>query len=196
MDAMTRASACDLYADFETLAAHERDELDYRIRVSERRDSPVAIIAPHGGSIERRTSAIANAIAAEDFNLYRFEGLDESGSFESLHITSHRFDEPRCLKLVRQCRYVVAIHGCAGDQPQLMLGGRDETLIEAFAAALAPIDVSISTTDHPFPGKHANNICNRGLSGQGVQLEFTDALRGSTLEAEVIAAIRSELRKL
>ena len=109
MDSETNVRMVDQYPNFAALADATIAGTDYRITVVARPPSTVAIIAPHGGSIERRTSAIARAIAGDDFNLYLFEGLDASGSFEDLHITSHRFDEPACLALIADCDDVIAV---------------------------------------------------------------------------------------
>lgn len=190
-----RKKFADRYRSFSSLAAAHAHGTDFRIHTRIRAQSPVAVIAPHGGSIERRTSAIARAVAAEDFNLYLFEGLDEAGSFDTLHITSHRFDEPQCLRLVSRCDTVVAIHGCSGDTERVMLGGRDEHLIARLEAAIDEAGVTVSSRHHPYPGRHARNICNRGRRGRGVQLEMTDALRGGTGEAAVIEAVRRVLRR-
>jgi phage replication-related protein YjqB (UPF0714/DUF867 family) len=66
---MMRTSCADSYAGFADLAKQQVRGVDYQIEVHCRPASPVAIIAPHGGRIERRTSDIARAIAGEDFNL-------------------------------------------------------------------------------------------------------------------------------
>ncbi len=186
--------SADRYRSFASLAAAHVHGTDFRIHTRIRAQSPVAVIAPHGGSIERRTSAIARAVAAEDFNLYLFEGLDEAGSFDTLHITSHRFDEPQCLRLVSRCDTVVAIHGCSGNTERVMLGGRDDSLIARIEAAISDVGVNVSSRHHPYPGRHARNICNRGRRGRGVQLEMSDALRGGAGEAAVIGAVRRVLR--
>ncbi len=185
--------SADRYPSFAGLAAAQVHGTDFRIHTRICAHSPVAVIAPHGGSIERRTSAIARAVAAEDFNLYLFEGLDEAGSFDTLHITSHRFDEPQCLRLVSRCDTVVAIHGCSGDTERVMLGGRDDHLIARLEAAIGDTGVNVSSRHHPYPGRHVRNICNRGRRGRGVQLEMTDALRGGDGEAAVIDAVRQVL---
>ena len=186
--------SADRYRSFASLAAAHAHGRDYRIHTQIRAESAVAVIAPHGGSIERRTSAIARAVAGADFNLYLFEGLDEAGSFDTLHITSHRFDEPACLRLVSRCDTVVAVHGCSGDTEKVMLGGRDSRLIARMEAAISDTGVNVSSRHHPYPGRHARNICNRGRRGRGVQLEMTDRLRGGAGEAAVIEAVRRVLR--
>jgi phage replication-related protein YjqB (UPF0714/DUF867 family) len=63
------------------LAEHETLGKDYRIVVERRSDSSVAVVAPHGGSIERGTYEIARAIAGNDFSLYPFEGTKASGNY-------------------------------------------------------------------------------------------------------------------
>lgn len=191
----TPAAASDRYQNFSALAAQETEGHDYRIEIHDRVRSGVLILAPHGGSIERRTSAIARNIAGDDLALYLFEGLDSAGSFETLHITSHRFDEPRCLALVAGYDTVLAIHGCAGDEPCVMLGGRDEALLDAIALALRARGLNALTDGHAYPGQHRLNICNRGKRGAGVQIELSDAFRGSPHEAPLADGIREALTR-
>lgn len=181
------------YRNFDELAAAQCAGRDYRITVRRRSAVPVAIIAPHGGSIERRTSHIASQLAGEEFNLYLFEGLDADGSFDPLHITSHRFDEPRCLSLIAHCETVVAVHGCKGDAPCVYVGGRDHALRADVAEALARAGVPAKLDGHAFPGRHPRNICNRGAARRGVQLELTDALRGGEAETAVVSELRDVL---
>jgi phage replication-related protein YjqB (UPF0714/DUF867 family) len=45
----------DIYKNFADLAAHEKENTDFRIRLVTRRDA-AAIIAPHGGGIEPGTA--------------------------------------------------------------------------------------------------------------------------------------------
>jgi phage replication-related protein YjqB (UPF0714/DUF867 family) len=181
------------YSNYAELAAHQTHDRDYRITVKQRCESPVAIIAPHAGSIERRTTHISREIAGTDFNLYLFEGLDSNGSFEELHITSHRFDEPVCLDLIAQCDVVVAVHGCHRYEEAAYIGGLDLALKHRLADAIRDAGVPVLTDGHNYPGTNPHNICNRGASGQGVQLELTDALRGSIREPHMIDNIRSVL---
>lgn len=165
----------DRYRSFEELAAHERDGLDFQIRVH-RRDSPVAIIAPHGGKIEPGTSETGEAIAGEFFSFYAFEGI-KRGHNHDLHITSTRFDEPDCIALIKTARVVVAVHGLSDLQHDFVcVGGahvdlRDQ-LIEALS--LAGFDARLDT-DPAHAGASTANICNH--SGPGVQLEISRGLR-------------------
>jgi len=100
----------DLYGSYAELVAAEQEGVDYRIVLLDR-NSPVTIIAPHGGFIEPATSQITLEIAAESFSFYCFEGLATDRSHHELHVTSERFDEPMALGLVSKSPIVVAIHG-------------------------------------------------------------------------------------
>lgn len=145
-----------------------------------RERSRVAVIAPHGGRIEGRTSEIARLIAGDEHHLYLFEGLRTTGdNFDCLHLASHRFDEPRALDLISGCDTVVAVHGYAARGPDVLLGGLNERLKREVAGALAESGFSCVTDGHRFPGTDPRNICNRGRSGEGVQLELSEQFRKS-----------------
>lgn len=182
----------DRYANFAKLARNERQGVDYRITVVPR-PSSIAIIAPHGGSIETRTAEIAQAIAGSEFNVYLFEGIKRKGNYAALHITSHRFDEPSCLSLIRDCSTVVAIHGCDGHDERVLIGGLDATLNVQIADSLRLAGLRVQTEGHPFLATDRNNICNRGQSGRGVQLEISGPLRGSGNEPRLVQAVRAAL---
>jgi phage replication-related protein YjqB (UPF0714/DUF867 family) len=178
---------------FEELSIHQERGRDYEIAVVRRPQSGIAVIAPHGGGIERGTSEIARAIAADQFNLYLFEGLRSSGNYAALHLTSHLFDEPECLALIARCPVVVAIHGCRGVEHEVLLGGRHRELKDQLSEALCAAKIANKTVGHPFPGAEPRNICNRGFTGRGVQLEITTALRESPAALELAAAVRETL---
>lgn len=178
------------YQGFSDLAKYNVQGKDYRIIVL-KRPSPVAIVAPHGGKIEKRTSDIAKAIAANDCNLYLFEGIRSSRNYASLHLTSHRFDEPECLALVEACPIVVTIHGFTNSDEKILIGGLDIALKEQLAIALHEFGVLTEIDGHGFPAMEPKNICNRGSTGKGVQLEFSSGIRGSDGEPRAIQAIRS-----
>jgi phage replication-related protein YjqB (UPF0714/DUF867 family) len=182
-----------LYGGFADLARLQRRDVDFRIEVQARPESAVAIVAPHGGGIEDGTSEIARAIAAGDLNLYLLEGCRPAYNYRALHLTSHRFDEPECLALIAHCSQVVTIHGCDGEDPVVLIGGLDRPLALAIAAALTRDGIDVATAGHRFPATHPDNICNRGLSGRGVQLELPHRLRHGRPVQAVAAAVRSVL---
>ena len=170
----------DLYKDFAALAKGEKEGTDYRICVTVR-DSAVAIVAPHGGRIERGTSEIAATIAENNHSLYCFEGIRKR-PHRDLHITSTNFDEPECINLISNCEIVIAVHGLGGQRKAVEVGGRDETLRNEICENLkaAGFETKVVTT-----GNHAaispDNICNKGRRGTGVQLEITRGLRDALL---------------
>jgi phage replication-related protein YjqB (UPF0714/DUF867 family) len=181
------------YRGYADLAAAQVRGRDYEIDVRRRPGSPVAVIAPHGGRIEDGTSEIACAIAADDFNLYLLEGMRPSLNYRALHLTSHLFDEPECLALIRDCPVVVAVHGCGGRDQKVLLGGRDTVLKERLAAALSVESLLALSDGHAFPALRPENVCNRGARGLGVQLEITHPLRRSMEAVRLVLAVRGVL---
>ncbi len=180
---------------FADLAKRYTEGTDYRVYLQPRPGSAIAIVAPHGGQIELGTSEIARAIAGDEFNLYLFEGCRPSGNYEALHLTSHWFDEPRCLELLAHCDHVVTVHGCRGEAAQVLTGGRDEVLKADVANRLQAAGFAVRSTDHPYMGLEPRNICNRGRRGAGVQLELTRALRDQGPHA-LVRATRGALLAL
>ena len=166
----------DRYPNFATLAANEDEGADYRVcfRLT---DSPIAVIAPHGGGIEAGTSELAEAVAGREHSFYAFEGMRGHENVE-LHITSTRFDEPRGLQVVGRSDIVVAIHGRDSDDAVVFLGGLHGELMEHLAVALEHAGFRTARHDQPgYAGTDPDNICNRGRSGRGVQLELPRGLR-------------------
>ena len=183
----------DRYPDFATLAAAHDHDRDYRITVQDR-GTRVAILAPHGGTIEPETASIARAVAGDDLSFYLFEAL-RAGAHGDYHITSHRFDEPRALALVAGADTSIAIHGRKDDGTDTVwLGGRDEIQRDAVGDALraAGFGAALNTA---LPGVHPSNICNRTRSGTGVQLELPRSLRRSlSQDATMMARFSTALR--
>jgi phage replication-related protein YjqB (UPF0714/DUF867 family) len=169
--------SADKYNNFSQLKNGEREGRDFRICVAERR-SAVAIIAPHGGMIEPRTSEIAAAIAGDSFSLYCFEGTRKRSN-SNLHITSHHFDEPRCLELIEKCTVVIAVHGLAGKRKRVEVGGLDTKVRKEVCKRLE--DAGFASELAASTGKYAatdrGNICNKGRSQAGIQLEISKGLR-------------------
>ena len=82
------SSPADSYRGFKGLANAQVEGTDYRIQVRPNAGSSIAVIAPHGASIEQYTSDVVRAVAGTDFNLYMFEELRHAGSYAALHLTS------------------------------------------------------------------------------------------------------------
>ncbi len=184
----------DEFLSYGDLAACYTEGVDYAVQVLHREQSRVAILAPHGGLIEGRTSQVARLIAGEQHRLYLFEGLRTSGdNFDCLHLASHRFDEPRALELIAVCDTVIAVHGYAARGPDVLLGGLNEALKLKIAEALEANGFTCQADGHRFPGKDPRNICNRGRLGAGVQLELSEELRKAGDLPALGAAVRTVL---
>lgn len=182
----------DHLTGFADLCTRFTEGRDFVVEVLQR-PSTAAVVAIHGDPIERGVSRIARQIAGDAHNLYLLEGRLPELNYEHLHLASSRFDDPRCLELIAPCERVVTIHGCNGLEENVLLGGLDEALKARIAAALSAAGVPCQTEGHRFPGRQPRNICNRGATGMGVQVELTDPVREGRLEAAVIAAIGAAL---
>ncbi len=189
---MATKLAKDFRSFADLAAAYERDR-DYRIVHRQHPGSDVAVVALHGGSIEAHTSDIARDIAGQDFNLYLFEGLLKAGNFAALHLSSALFDEPACLALLAHCQQVVSVHGCGHAGEVVLLGGRDAGLRDAIASRLRAQGVDCSDAPAGLDAMDTRNVCNRGRSGAGVQLELSLELRCSPRRALLIRAVREAL---
>ena len=164
------------YTSFQELADHEVEGQDYRIRI-ELRDPSVLIMAPHGGKIEPTTGEIAEAIAGSVYCSYVFEGLKADGN-GVLHIESHLFDEPRALKAVEKAEVVITVHGQI-DQKEafIMIGGLNENLRSRIKRQLEAAGFQARPPTEGLMGTDPQNICNRGKSKQGIQLEVSRKAR-------------------
>lgn len=189
----------DAYRSFAELSRHERSHA-FAVQVVDRK-TRVLVLAVHGGRIEPGSSEVATAIAAEALSVYTFEGLKASGN-KSLHLTSHRFDEPRALKLVKQCDVALVVHGCVGMVPTTYLGGADHIAAEMIGARLADLSFRVRRHSDPFlQGLSPQNICNRGRLNRGIQLELSQGLRKLLLKdhgrlKEYGQAVREALQAL
>jgi phage replication-related protein YjqB (UPF0714/DUF867 family) len=186
------ANRVDHFRNFAALSACMTEGTDYRIAFERVDGSKYLIVAPHGGMIEPGTSEIAKAIANAGHGYYLFEGMRRRRN-SKLHITSHNFDEPIGLELATAATTVLGVHGRSdsGDPQTVYLGGLDEDLVEALKESLVAGGFKVATNGHPFPAKHRGNICNRGRSGMGAQLEIPYTLRNRFLKKSQRPALRT-----
>lgn len=173
----------DTYANFAELENAEKEGISFNINIRDQIDSIITIIAPHGGGIEPGTSEIAKIISGEDHSLALFEGMKDNGNRE-LHITSTNFDEPRCLALVQSSQNIIAIHGERSQSNVVYIGGKDIALGSSVRSALVTAGFQVKVhNDLNLQGKAPKNICNRGSSRKGVQLEIARGLRETFFES-------------
>ncbi len=174
------------YASFIELARHEAG--NYEI-AWEQRDSPVAILAIHGGTIEHRTDEIARVLAGESFSWYTFRGLLDEDVWR-LHVYSGAFNEPQAQALAAGALIVCTIHGCQniaaadGAVPEVVIGGAHQLLKRGAEAALADAGFACYDADKyeraggkPYTGRDPENICNKGRINMGLQLELASDFR-------------------
>ena len=179
----------DKYHKFEQLLLSEKENVDF-IRRIKHRNSSWLIAAPHGGGIEPGTSEIANAIAGFTHTLYIFEGIRSSGN-NILHITSTQFDDPQLLKLLNSAKSVLALHGCSGNKQIAYVGGLLDEVRDRIIEELNQTGIKAEISSDPsLQGRDVNNICNKGISGKGIQIE----LYGIIENGNVSVAIRSGRR--
>ena len=173
----------DSYDSYEKLTQSEKEGEDYEIvAATEGRDSRVVVMAPHGGKIEHGTSEIAKEIAGDAFALYSFEGHKKENNAR-LHITSHRFDEPRAVALAQEAEIVLGVHGMTGNDEVVMVGGLHEPLVSAVRLSLQCVGIKTREPSDGLGATHSANICNRAKRG-GVQLEISRRLRDALVADE------------
>ena len=171
----------DKYSSFSDLEKSERCGRDFRLRWVER-SGGTAVIAPHGGGIEPGTSEVAEAIAADEFSFYAFEGIKSAGNLD-LHITSTRLDEPRCVELVRTSLRAISIHGEDSNDQVVFLVGRDAATLNRIRESLSSRGFRCEAPESALEGQNPANICNRTANRAGVQLELSEGLRHAFFES-------------
>ena len=75
----------------------------------------------------------------------------------------------------------------------VLIGGLDRPLAAEIGAALGRAGLESATDGHRFPATHRDNVCNRGATGRGVQIEVPHRLRHGAPVAVVAAAVRAAL---
>ena len=172
----------DQYKNFLELQTSHRDDVDYRIQTITRPGAERIILAVHAGGIEPGCSELARAIAGSDFSLYLFEGFGQNT--QTLHITSTNFDEARCLEMLKQHQTAFSLHGFLGTEtdPSIYLGGTDQALIRSMLFALESNGYPARINTGKYAATDSQNVCNRALSGKGVQIELSASLRRQFFE--------------
>lgn len=179
----------DKYLRYTELRRSETEGIDYNKIVRDIPGASVVVIAPHAGAIEPMTGSIAQDIAGSEYSFYCFCGLKKANN-RDLHITSHNFDEPECVKLISVHQWVVAIHGCKEQGERIFLGGLDNELILDLVMQLKLVGIDAETSGHKYLGENPQNICNRGKSNAGVQFELSRSFREGPNVHAFVKAVR------
>ena len=166
----------DDYPNFRQLEESNQVGRDFAVIWNDR-NSPVVVMAIHGGGIEPGTDRIAREVAGKNYSFYAFMGLRVRDN-RCLHIPSNHFDEPFAVRLVQKALIAVSIHGSRDSRPVLFIGGRHQqlkqTLLEGFKGSPIQADMYPKSS---LSGQDRWNICNRCQTGRGVQLELSAGLR-------------------
>ncbi len=167
----------DQYRDMRELLKSEPED-SYKIRIRET-DSPVLVVAPHGGKIELYTSTIGDGIANEVFSFFDFQGQIEAGSnYEKLHVTATNYNVPALQAINKEARVTLSVHGVANDDLQMtFVGGRDTAGANKVIQALKEAGFDAAPPLLTASGEHRRNFVNRNASRAGIQLEITTAQR-------------------
>jgi phage replication-related protein YjqB (UPF0714/DUF867 family) len=164
------------YRSFADLLACEQEGRDYRIHMTARQ-SPVLIMALHGGGIEPGTSEIAQCVAGEDYSLFVFEGVKDRGNWK-LHVESEHYDLSQALRMAQKAERVITIHGCREEDARVMLGGLDAEMRDMLCEQLVAKGFEAAASGRPgLGGTSALNVCNRNRRSAGAQIEVSRGLR-------------------
>jgi phage replication-related protein YjqB (UPF0714/DUF867 family) len=143
--------------------------------------SPIAVLAPHAGTIEPLTGELALAIAGRLHRFYGFSGKLTRDAARG-QISPLRFDELNLHDVLRGARTAIAIHGTAGDEDAVsLIGGCNLRLMEAIRYRLETAGFAVMGCPLAAEANDPRNVVNRVPEG-GVHIELTqrqrDDLRG------------------
>lgn len=166
----------DYYSNFQDLKKHTTEGEDWRVKTKNRKNNHILITAIHGGGIEPGTTELARRISnIGKYDYYTFEGLLPDHN-EQLHITSTVFDEPTLLKMLKHTDETISIHGYAGEDPIVYVGGKDKKLANSIKRSLKDKGFTIQKSPKGVEATSDENIINRH-NDNGVQLELTTGQR-------------------
>ncbi len=167
----------DEYRSFAAMAATQKEGHDFTVRY-EVRNPEAAIIAIHGGAIERHTDTLAVEIAGADLSYYTLVGQRRNENRRYLHVASELFDEPRLSNVLQAAKRVVSIHGVEDHHRSfVMLGGLDLELKRALESRLREIGITVLPPRDDVRGVDTRNVCNKGVARAGAQIEISTRLR-------------------
>jgi phage replication-related protein YjqB (UPF0714/DUF867 family) len=108
---------------------------------------------------------------------------------------------------MRKVEIVLTVHGCEGEGEVVYVGGLQKAMKQKIHEALSDSGFRVRMSPIPMMGGESlQNICNRGQSGAGVQLEISKGLRkkmffdlethrGRNMKRDVFHKFVSVLRK-
>jgi phage replication-related protein YjqB (UPF0714/DUF867 family) len=149
---------------------------NYSLQIDTSHHSAVKIFAPHAGCIEPCTGPVAVAIAAGHFDLFAFHGTRKKDCFDTLHVTSARYDLPECVRLAAEAELAVSIHGCAGKESFLEIGGSASGTAAELTEFLLARGFDARVPPLSRRGEDPGNFINKAKRG-GIQIEMSEGIR-------------------
>ncbi len=167
-----------IYKNFKELSKQEIAGRDFVI-TKIIRNSPILIMAPHGGRIELETTEIAKLLAHDKYSFYSFQGIKNKDNF-LLHISSNNYQEPQALKMIDNSELVITIHGYRETQELIIVGGKNKKLRTLVVNKLKSLGFKLEESiPQKLKGTRSTNICNQGKLKAGLQLEISEGLRST-----------------
>ena len=152
------------YSSFKELSENEVEGIDYTYSYKDNLSS-ITVFTIHGGSIEKGTSEIVNALCSENkYNYYLFEGIKKENNL-SLHITSTQFDESTALQMVEKSSNTVSIIGTQEKRPMVFVGGQNKLMARLVYLHLKVAGFKVTDDQRFIPSHNAGvsdiNIVNK-----------------------------------
>ena len=168
----------DAYDRMTTLLAELPEDGNYVLHAEESHQSCVKLFAPHGGCIEPGTDQLVVALAAAEFDYFLFRGRRKEKCYRTLHVTSARYDEPNCLRMVGEAMLAVSVHGCDSRNEFIEIGGSHVSAARDLRAHLSRAGYAAVFPADGRRGEQADNFVNRARGG-GIQLELSTGFRAT-----------------
>jgi phage replication-related protein YjqB (UPF0714/DUF867 family) len=165
-------------------------------------NSQLAVIAPHGGFIEKHTDEQAEEVAkhlpSNCVSVWMCKGFNKGGgAFDRWHITSTDISEksfPQLKTIIRrQFKYAIAFHGWDSEKNSICIGGSvsydlKQQIKTAIANAVSGSGIEVAIGGDygdneicpaNFNGNASDNIVNRLSINGGIQIEQSEKARES-----------------
>ena len=111
-----------------------------------------------------------------NYDYFSFEAIRPKNNTE-LHVTSTHYDDPTLNQMIQNRTATISIHGAAGTDQIIYLGGPPSTLRDEMETQLKSSGFTVMAPLDYIGGVKKNNFINREKNNTGVQLELTTALR-------------------
>ncbi|MFT4077094.1 MAG: poly-gamma-glutamate hydrolase family protein [Asticcacaulis sp.] len=162
------------------------------------------IVAQYGGLEEPGTDICAQKIAGDTLSVHTLASRHNRTAAGSDLTGRPVHNRPEGIALVESCQTALTIRGRYTAQEMgsdISIDGLDKALASSVAHALCHAEFEVRILNLPSRAKHADNLCNRGLRGRGIELDLSHDLRERLmadpgLMGQFAAAVRSGLQSV